>query len=213
MQTISFNYGIMSRKDQRKSDRIQLFFATFSLIMGYLDSLQDYTGWLILIPVVSLTIALFNTGIVILYNKIDKKYGWHMEAIIFRIAGMMILLSALGFQFIGHHHVQYVLYAMALLYLIILPKFVIQIRPKMIINFQHVRIQVLRPLMAHSLELSWQDITAIEVNKNLIKIKNTKRKKFRKFFLYSENPEDLFTLENLLNLKQKEYGFALNFRN
>ena len=209
MNGIEFKYNIISRKDQKRSDRIQLFIASFSLVTGYSDSIKDYTGILILLPIISFSIAIINIGILITYNYFIKKYGYRLEAIVFRINGIMILLTALGFQFIGNHNVQYVMYVIAVCYLFVLPNIVIQKRGKMIIRFLPEKISVFRRWLK-PLEYDWYDIETISVKNTLIILKQKNVKKRRRYFLIVDDPETLKRLNSLLIQQSKTYHFTVS---
>ena len=210
VKELQLHYSRMPENRQRRHDRIQLLIASLSFITGYMDSLQDYPGWLLLIPMVSFIIALMNILIVVRYSWFERKYGPNLESTVFRINGIMMLVTALSFELIGRHRVQYAYYVLAIIYFFILPHIAINARKKMYITFS-VNMILIRSLR-RSIELRWPDIEIINLTNGLLKIKSKKRRRVRKYYLQTNDPAPLSALEMLLKVRQKEYGFSFKER-
>ena len=147
MKELRLKYHRMSKKHQQKNDRMQLLFASFSFFVGYVDTLDHYSGILILIPIAAFILAFFNIVVAIWYTWFANRYGHNLEANIFRVNGIMMLITALSFQFIGKHNVQYVYYVIAILYLLFLPHIAVKARERLFIRFLPEKIVVHRLLL------------------------------------------------------------------
>jgi hypothetical protein len=210
MNDLELKYNRWSIKGQRRSDRIQLLLASFSFFMGYVDSIKDYHGLLLLIPVSTFILSVVNIIIVIRYAWFEQKYGYKLETTIFRINGIMMLITALSFEFIGEHNVQYVYYLISIIYFVILPNVVIKKRTKMKMRFLPEKIVVMRSFLK-PIEYLWNDIEVISQKKELLKIERKNKRKIKKHYLIFDKDTEKSELSELLQTKQNEFGFSLEY--
>ena len=208
MDELKINYNIVSKKHQTQNDRIQILIASFVLTVGFIELFESFTGVLVLIPILAFIISLINIFIVLKYNWFDEKYGLVFEANIFRINGIIILITALSIQFVGDHTVQYVYYVLAVFYLFFLPAIATKVRSKMMLIFLSEKIIAIR-LISKPKEYIWKNIDTIIRNGELLRIKEKKTRKKKKYFLMFNDQGMQFKLDHFLKNKQKEYNFSL----
>jgi hypothetical protein len=169
---------------------------------------KDYHGLLSLIPVVAFILSIINIIIVLRYSRFEQKYGNKLQAMIFRINGIMMLITALSFQFIGEHNVQYVYYLISILYLVILPEMIINKRSKMMMKFLPQLI-VVDQSFRKPVEYFWKDIKTISHKEQLLTIERKHTGKIKKHYLIFKKNTEKVELQELLEIKQNEYGFVL----
>lgn len=212
MKEINIFYNNRSYRNRKRQDIIQLLIASFSNCMAYFDSIKDYTGLLTLLPIISFGISIVNIIIIKNYDNFNNKYGYKLETSIFRINGVIMLITALGFQFIGEHTVQLAYYFISLAYLTVIPATTLKVRKNMIINLKLDRIIIARTFFS-PLEYLWQDIESIIVERELLQLKIKNEKKQKKYYLkIIESSQYLKLLSFLEQLKEK-YNFSLDKSN
>lgn len=210
MNALEVKYSFMSDTLRRKSDRIQLILASFALLMSTIESMKDFSGLLKLIPLSTFIVTFANVGIVIGYRWFENKYGDQFEATVLRINGVMMLIVGLSLQFIGNHRVQYVYYLISIFYFIVLPAVMKKNRNRRTIRFSPEKIVVGR-WIRKPVETPWSDVAAITGKNELLQIKMINRKKKKKYYLIFDEKNTQFDLTTLLELKQKEYHFSLEY--
>ena len=211
MSEFTLHYQNRSKKDQSKRDKIQLLFASFSLAIGTVDTFQMYSGVWILIPIVSFAVAAMNLFIVIRFRWFEQKYGSRFEAAVFRFNGVLLLLTALGFQFAGKNAVQYVYYGLAIAYFVLIPRILTAAREKMILSIDEDKIVVCRSVRQPQ-QYSWSDVESIILMNELIQVKWKQKKRRKKYFLVFDSNEQQSGLTALIHQNQKQYHFSIEER-
>jgi len=211
MSEFKLHYQSLSKKHQDKRDKTQLMFATFSLIIGSIDTFGIYSDVWVLLPIVTFVVAAINLFIVIRFNWFEKKYGSRFEVILFRINGGLLLLTALGYQFAGKHSVQYVYYIMAIAYFVLIPRILTAAREKMILSIDEDRIVVFRSAGSFR-QYFWSDIESMVLRNGLMQVKWKQKKRMKTYFIVFESSEQQSALTALIDKNQKQYHFPIEER-
>ena len=204
MKEITLKYQKGSPETLLRTDRVQILTAALALLIGYIDTYYAYTGLLVIIPIIGITIALLNFILAIRLNYFYKKFGDKLSLVIFRGNGFMMLITALGYQFIGHHTVQYVLYLLSLVYLFVLPVISGKVKRRYQITFGNGQITIMRSVRK-PLQYRIKDLDDIIIQGDKLTIKENNKENH--YFLVAENHiliDDVIQLISSMKKKKQD---------
>ncbi|MBN2426072.1 MAG: hypothetical protein JXR46_16865 [Calditrichaceae bacterium] len=201
MNEIKLKYQKNSPEKLLKTDRIQILTAAFALLIGYIDTFHAYIGALMIIPIIGITIAILNFILVIRLKYFYKKFGEKLSLFMFRSNGLMLLITALGYQFIGRHAVQYVLYVLSLIYLFVLPVISGKVKRKYQIAFGNGQITIMRP-GRNPLHHNIKNLDDIIIQGDKLTI--TENNKENHYFLIAENHKLIDDVTQLISSMKKK---------
>lgn len=182
MESYTIYYSTKSSKALIRQNRFQLLGASFSIIIGYLESFQFYTSLSAVIPVIGLVVAFCNITFAAFYEKLTKKYGNKFEMLLLRTDGLIMLITGIGYDLAGSDLVPVAYYMLTLMYFVVLPYLLLPAKAKRyFIQIGPSGISLRGMLMR--LQLKWGDIEFITLQNDLLTLKRLGRRKVYKCFI------------------------------
>ena len=194
MDEIKIKYNRASQKRQDRRDRLQLLSASFGIVIGLTETWKVLTGFFIIIPIFSLILAIANIFIAKSYHKFQKKYGEKFDILLFKMNGIVMLLTGFVFHLNG---AQYIIISLA--YFIILPYFLIpskKKKPELQINDSGI---IVHKLFLNKSIYLWQEVKSILLQHDLLQIKTMKHSKGKKYFFQQQETVDRLAITTLVN--------------
>jgi len=209
---MKITYKSISAKRQERRDRMQLFGAALGIVLGFMETLNIYTGISLIIPILGFALALVNVLIAKFYSTFQKKYGEKLELILFKINGFMMLITGLGFQFSGSKYVKYVYYILSLFFFIVLPYFLIPAKKKkFVLQLTDSEIIVNR-FIFKAINYPWQEIETVFLNNEFLQLKTKQGKKSRKYFLQNNTKVLVTEIIDFMKKVKLENDFAFEIQ-
>jgi hypothetical protein len=209
LKSIEIKYNTVSPHRQEWRDRLQLLGASISIVVGYMETFNIYTGVAIILPIAGFLIAFLNILFVKFYRNLVQRYGEKFELILLRINGFILLITGIGFHITGSKYIQYAYYLLTILFFIILPYFVYPAKKKKLFLIftpsefvVHKRIRVVKTV--------WEKIDLVRIQKNLIEIKRKEHDKITRYFINPTDEENTEIANFIENLKiENSYSFEI----
>ena len=208
MNEIKIKYAIISPRRKEFRDRIQLLAASLTIFIGYSENLGIYRGIAIVLPIIGFVIALLNILFVRFYRNFIKRYGQKFEILLLRMNSIIMLTTGIGYHFSGSKYVQYAYYLLTLIYLTILPYFVLPAKNKRILKFTQSKI-IVRKKFRTAVHL-WQNIDFIDIQKNVLKISKKGNRTIKKYFLEQDENKQSKIYDFIEDIKLKhDFNFDI----
>jgi hypothetical protein len=199
VEEIKIKYNRSSAKRQNRRDRLQLLSASFGIIVGLSETWKVLTGFLLIIPVLSLILAIANIVIAKSYNRFQKKYGEKFDILLFKLNGIVMLLTGLIFHLNGAQYIQYCYYVISIAYFIIFPYFLVPSKKKkLILQINDSGIIVHNLFLNKSIYL-WQDVKSILLQHDLLQIKTMNHGRGKKYFFQHKETIDQLAIASFIN--------------
>ena len=205
---MKISYNTESSRRQERRDRLQLLAAVLGITVGFTETLNIYKGIAFVIPCLGFFVALVNLIIAGLYRKIRNRFGDNLELILTKINGFVMLITGLGFQIEGSGEIQYVYYALALVFFVLFPYFLLPAKKKkLIINLTDSQIIINRLLFKPVIH-SWQDVEFISLKKELLQLKTKGGKKSKKYYLLTDDSQSRSEIADLINEIKRDSDYT-----
>lgn len=198
MKELILKYKRFSENKQKFVDKMQLICAAVALLAVGLEGLESDSKVQFYFSLTFVLIAILEFVLAIKYARFKSIYENNFEEIVFRINGIVMLLTGLSLQFLGKDLVQYPYYLLSIVYFFVMPKIFLKARSKLMIILGESGLQIKRMLFA-PLEFRWDQIENYEIDKIVLRVWFRGKQKPKKLFISEENTNNIKDIENFLN--------------
>jgi len=205
MKELIINYSNISPRRLVIMDKVQLIAAAAGIALGYYETWNKYEGISIIVPLTGFVIAFINILVVRFYGRLVNKYGNKFEIFLFRLNGIVLLITGISFQIFGAKYIQYVYYIIALFSFYIVPNFIIPAKKqKYYIHLSDTQIIVSRFFSKNI--FSWNEISSFKNNNGILVLKNNRSKRAAKFYL-NDNEVNIKALSSFLTKLKEDNNY------
>lgn len=209
---MKLTYNTISPKRGERRDRTQLFGAALGIVLGFMETLNIYSGFALIVPMAGFALAAVNVIFAKFYKRLKTRFGDKLEVILLQINGFMMLVTGFGFHISGSKHIQYVYYALSLVFFILLPYFVVPAaKRKLFLHFTDTEIVVHRLLFKEK-KHRWRDIQTVLLNTEFIQLISVDGKKSRKYFLQNNAELGISNISEFLREIKAQKKFSFDIR-
>ncbi len=197
MNEVKITYNRMSPEKQRRVNRLTMFSAGIGLILSVSESMDSYSGILLVLPILLSVVGTASIIFAVKYDLFKDKFQGNIDVILLRVNGLTYLITGLNFQFTGGGTIQYVYYALVIAFLFVLPR-VFKNQNKSVLIMRNADMSDRRIPIFPPGTLQWPDINSVFLSKDVLEFKLGSKNKSRKYHLNTDSTESITDLTNEL---------------
>ena len=191
MREINIKYNTSSTSRQERRDRLQLLGASIGITLGFWETFDLYRSIYVTIPVIGFSMAFINIVIAKFYNIFRARYEDKFDILLFKLNGVVMLITGIGFHINESQYGKYAYYILALYFFIVSPYFLTPAKKKkLFIRFNSTRI-VINKLFFKPVVYTWDELESIMLNQDVLHLKNNRSKKSRKYYVAESDKEKI----------------------
>ncbi|MCP4723879.1 MAG: hypothetical protein GY863_02525 [bacterium] len=207
MDEIKIGYKKSPDKERRK-DRMQLIAAGAGLMLSIMDSLETIAGIQKIIAGIIVIAAVINIIIAVKYDKVKDLFKNKLEPVLYRVNGFTFIIIGLNYQYMGSNYIQYSYYAIAIVFLIFLPRNIARYKSKQVLTLDNTGLNDKRTLLVRRKHL-WSDIEIVDLKDSILEIKLKNKNKPAQYYLIITDDNTLKDLAQLLSARNEDAEFKL----
>ena len=193
-----------------RKNRYQLLGAALGILLGFWETLDLYRGIALALPIIGFGLAVFNIFIAKKYTYWENRFGPAFDRSLFRLNGLVMLITGLGFYVGGSGWVKYIYFTLAFHFIVIAPHVRMPWKRKRFLRFGADGIVVSRTFRKPSVH-PWHDVEAISLYPDHLDLKLRDEKRAIRFSCQLPAEEAARFLQHIRRARE-EHDFFFDSR-